>query len=561
MLESIHIKNMALIEELEVAFGKGLNILTGETGAGKSVIIGAVNIALGGKAPKDIIRTGADSALAELDFTVEDPAVLAALEALDLPLDGNHVFVSRRVTESRSVSRINGEPVSLSELRKAAPLLLDIHGQHELQSLLHRSRQLEILDRFAGAELAGVKASLREEYRAYRALKEEMDGASLDEGKRMSDLDFLIYQKKEIDEAGLRPGEEEELDKVYRRMNSSRDIMENVSEAHEITGYDAPDSAGNAISRALRAMQEAAKIDEEAQGLASQLLDIDVLLNDFNRDLSGYMEGLSFDEAEYRETEKRLDLISRLEKKYGNDIEAVLKYRENCEAQIAKLENYSEYLDGLKRDLAASEKRLSELSEKVTGLRKEEAAELEGKILAALKDLNFLDVRFRINLADSGKYSENGRDEAAFMISTNPGEELKPLAEVASGGELSRIMLAIKSVLADTDEIDTLIFDEIDSGISGRTAQKVSERMAVIARSHQVLAITHLPQIAAMADNHYSIEKTAQGGRAVTEIRKLSAQEETEEVARLLGGVRITDSVRKNAEEMKELAREQKARL
>ena len=552
---------MALIEELDIAFGKGLNILTGETGAGKSVIIGAVNMALGGKAQKDIIRTGADFALAELEFTVDDPEVLAEFEKMELPLDGNHVIVSRRITDSRSVSRVNGEVVSLAELKKAAPLLIDIHGQHELQSLLHRNRQLEILDRFAGTPLSEAKTLLREEYRKYRSLKEEMDGAVIDEAKRMNDLDFLLFQKKEIDGANLRPGEEEELDKVYRRMNSSRDIMENVSEVHEITGYDAPDSAGNAISRAIRAIQEAAKLDEEAQGLSSQLLDIDALINDFNRDLTGYMEGLSFDESEYRETENRLELIRKLEAKYGRDIDAVLKYRDQCESKINKLENYSEYLEGLRKDLAASEKKLAALSDEVTALRKAAAQALEGRILPALEDLNFLDVRFRIELKDSGKYSENGRDETEFMISTNPGESLKPLAGVASGGELSRIMLAIKSVLADTDEIDTLIFDEIDSGISGRTAQKVSERMAVIARSHQVLAITHLPQIAAMADIHYLIEKNAEGGRAVTRIRRLGQSEEIEEVARLLGGVRITDSVRKSAGEMKEMARERKKGL
>ena len=558
MLQNIHVKNMALIDEADVDFGGHLNILTGETGAGKSIIIGSISTALGGKVSRDVIRKDAEYALVELNFKVNSPQILAELEKMEIPVDGDEVVISRRITGSRSVARINGELVSLPVLRQAAALLIDIHGQHEHQSLLHKDKHLAILDQFSREEMASVKDALKDSYREYMILKKEMDGAITDEGKRLSEISFLQYQIEEIENANLQDGEEEQLDKAFRKMSHARQMMESIASAHGMTGYEGASSAGDLVGRALRELSSVEKYDEAIGSLISMLTDIDGLLNDFNRELADYESGLTFDESVYHETEDRLNLIQRLKSKYGSSISEILAHQDQCQAELEKLNDYENYLSGLHRRLDEAETELKELSDRITAIRKANASVLQEKIKAALVDLNFLDVQFEIQCTPLGHYTENGQDSIEFMISTNPGETVKPLGKVASGGELSRIMLAVKSVLADADAIETLIFDEIDTGISGRTAQKVSEKMAVIARKHQVICITHLPQIAAMADDHYVIEKNTMEQRTMTEIHHLSDEASVDEIARLLGGVEITDAVMKNAREMKNLARSKK---
>lgn len=558
MLQNIHVKNMALIDEADVDFGGHLNILTGETGAGKSIIIGSISTALGGKVSRDVIRKDAEYALVELNFKVNSPQILAELEKMEIPMDGDEVVISRRITGSRSVARINGELVSLPVLRQAAALLIDIHGQHEHQSLLHKDKHLAILDQFSREEMASVKDALKDSYREYMILKKEMDGAITDEGKRLSEISFLQYQIEEIENANLQDGEEEQLDKAFRKMSHARQMMESVAAAHGMTGYEGASSAGDLVGRALRELSSVEKYDEAIGGLISMLTDIDGLLNDFNRELADYESGLTFDESVYHETEDRLNLIQRLKTKYGSSIAEILAHQVECQEELEKLDDYENYLSGLRMKLDQAEKELKDLSDKLTTIRRANAAVLQERIKAALIDLNFLDVRFEIHCEPLGHYTENGQDSIEFMISTNPGETVKPLGKVASGGELSRIMLAVKSVLADADAIETLIFDEIDTGISGRTAQKVSEKMAVIARNHQVICITHLPQIAAMADDHYVIEKSAMEQRTITEIYHLSDDASVGEIARLLGGVEITDAVMQNAREMKNLAQSKK---
>ena len=389
-------------------------------------------------------------------------------------------------------------------------------------------------------------------------LKKEMDGAITDEGKRLSEISFLQYQIEEIENANLQDGEEEQLDKAFRKMSHARQMMESVAAAHGMTGYEGASSAGDLVGRALRELSSVEKYDETISGLISMLTDIDGLLNDFNRELADYESGLTFDESVYHETEDRLNLIQRLKTKYGSSIAEILAHQAECQEELEKLDDYENYLSGLRMKLDQAEKELKDLSDKLTTIRRANAAVLQERIKAALIDLNFLDVRFEIHCEPLGHYTENGQDSIEFMISTNPGETVKPLGKVASGGELSRIMLAVKSVLADADAIETLIFDEIDTGISGRTAQKVSEKMAVIARKHQVICITHLPQIAAMADDHYVIEKSAMEQRTITEIYHLSDDASVGEIARLLGGVEITDAVMQNAREMKNLAQSKK---
>jgi DNA repair protein RecN (Recombination protein N) len=549
---------MALIDEADVAFGDQLNILTGETGAGKSIIIGSVNMALGGKVSKDIIRNGADYALVELHFVVNQEQTLRELEALDLPMDGNEVTISRRITGTRNVARINGEMVSLSVLKQAASLLIDIHGQHEHQSLLHKEKHLAILDQFAKEEIAAVKQELKACYLTYTALKKEMDAAITDDGKRLSEISFLEYQIEEISQADLKEGEEEELDRIFRKMSHARQMMENVAAAHALTGYDSQASAGDLVGRALHELYPIEKYDEAVGSLIQQLADIDALLNDFNRELADYQDSLTFDEAAYRETEDRINVIQRLKSKYGDSVTAILAHRDQCQMELDKLNDYEHYLADLKNRLADARSALQKVSDQVTAIRKKQALVLQDRIKEALIDLNFLDVRFEIQCQPLGHFTDDGQDSIEFMISTNPGEALKPLGKVASGGELSRIMLAVKSVLADADAIETLIFDEIDTGISGRTAQKVSEKMAVIARKHQVICITHLPQIAAMADNHYVIEKNTENQRTITHISQLDERASIDEIARLLGGVEITAAVLENAREMKKLAQSKK---
>lgn len=556
MLRRIYVKNLALIDEVEVAFGPRLNTMTGETGAGKSIIIGAVSMAVGGRVSKEMIRQGSDYALAELEFEVTHPQILEKLEAMDLPMEGPVVTISRRISPGRSVARINGEVVSLQVLKAAASLLIDIHGQHEHQSLLNPASYIELTDRFGKDSLAAAREEVAACYRIYRDLKKEMDEAITDDGKRLSEISFLEFQVSEIEDAALAEGEEARLERDYRKMSHARQMMESVARAHELTGYEGGSSAGEQVGRALRELQSIEGYDEEAVGsLVSMLMDIDGLLNDFNRELADYESGLVFDEGTYRDMEARLELIGRLKAKYGGSVSEILSFRDRCQEELEKLKDYETYLSGLRQHFAKAEKDLAQASDRLTALRKAQAAILQEKITGALVDLNFIDVRFAIHVLPLGAFSEKGQDKIELKISTNPGEDLKDLSKVASGGELSRIMLAIKSVLADTDEIETLIFDEIDTGISGRTAQKVSEKMDVIAGRHQVLCITHLPQIAAMADTHFLIEKHTEGERTKTQIHELSEEEAVDEIARLLGGVRITEAVRQNAREMKQLAR------
>lgn len=557
MLQSVHVKNLALIDEIEVDFNEGLNILTGETGAGKSIILGSVNLALGGRYTKDIIRQGADFGFVELTFSVENERLQNDLKALDIFPEEGMVVLSRRLMEKRSVSRINGETVTMARLKEAASLLIDIHGQNEHQSLLYKKNHLEIVDSFAGEDIRKLKEEVREAYRDYRKYKKELNESGMDEAQRAKELSFLKFEVSEITEAGLSAGEDEELETAYRRMSNGKRIAEGAAQAYAYTSEDGLSASEN-LSRAIRAMSEIAEYDGRAGELLGQLLDIDSLLNDFNRELSDYSRSFDFSEEEFYDTENRLNELNHLKTKYGNSIEEILSYCGKQKQRIEKLEDYESYVNELEIKCEKAEKTLSGHTKKLTKCRKEQAKLLERAIEEGLKELNFPDVKFEIRFESFGEYTADGKDDVEFMISLNPGQPVKPLANVASGGELSRIMLAIKTVMADRDHIETLIFDEIDVGISGRTAQKVSEKMAVIGRSRQVICITHLAQIAAMADHHYVIEKTVRDSDTVTGIRLMDETESIDELARLLGGAKITDAVIKNAKEMKELAKQVK---
>lgn len=551
MLQNLHVKNLALIDETEVEFGPGLNILSGETGAGKSIIIGSINLALGEKVQKEMLRDNGESALVELIFFVEDADTIEAIRALDIEMEDDTVILSRKITGGRAIGRINGEAVSASKMKAVASLLIDIHGQHEHQSLLSKKKHLEILDTFAKEALGDKKEKLAQCYQEYRKLKDELEHANLDGEERAREVSFLEYEVKEIEDAQLTVGEDEELEAVFRKYSNGKKIMDAVGAANAATSED-DESASERIGRALRELSSVSGYDERVKEMEEQLTEIDNLLSDFNHELASYLSDEEFDEETFYETEKRLDLINHLKSKYGNTIADILKYCEEKAERIAVLNDYDAYLAGLQKNVSEKEKQLEQLSREVSDIRKKESKKLTESIKNALLDLNFLDVQFMMEFAEID-YTANGIDDAQFLISTNPGEPVKPLGKVASGGELSRIMLAIKTVMA-SDKIGTLIFDEIDSGISGRTAQMVSEKMNVLGRSHQIICITHLPQIAAMADSHFLIEKSVENQATVSKIHKLTDEESVEELARMLGGVEITDTVLENAREMKQMA-------
>ncbi len=553
MLLELRVKNLALIEKAEVAFSEGLNILTGETGAGKSIIIGSVGMALGGKASKDVIRQGAESAYIELIFSVTEPEKRKALEELEveLPEDGT-LILSRRITPVRSVSKINDETVTVGRLREITGRLLDIHGQHEHQSLLYKSKHLEILDSYAKSETEPLKKSISLVYDRYQELKTRLAHMDMDQDARLREADFLRYEIGEIENAKLREGEEEELTAAYRRLQHAQKIMEHLSGAYRLLD-------GDQVGRAAREVSQAAEYDGALAGIRDQLMDAEAVLSDAVHDIGTYMDEFTFEEETFRQMEDRLDRIHSMQARYGNSVEEILEKLEEKKARLDELENFDLVKEKLEKELAGQEKELDGLSARLSGVRQRAAEELTEKIRQGLTDLNFIDVRFDMEFRRLPHYTSDGFDEAEFLISTNPGLPMRPLGNVASGGELSRIMLAIKAVLADTDDIPTLIFDEIDTGISGRTAQMVSEKLSYIARRRQVICITHLPQIAAMADSHFEIAKTAEGGTTMTRIRELGEDEMVEELARLLGGAEITAAVRENAREMKKLAEERKA--
>ncbi len=553
MLVSLHVKNFAIINEVEVYFKNNLNILTGETGAGKSIIIDSINCALGARVSKDILRSGADYALVELVFDTEDRAVHEAMNRLDIPINDNQIIISRKIMPNRSIYRLNGENVPGSTITSIAEMLIDIHGQHEHQSLLHKTKHLEIVDRFAKDEIGTLKQELQEVYKAYISLKHEYDNAGIDEEKRLREISFLEYEANEIRSAALVEGEDEELMTLYKKYSNAHTISEGLQTVYNLTGYDTG-QAGDNMGRAVRQLTKLVEYDNELGELLAQATDVEELLNDFNRDLSQYLSGLDNNEEELYEITKRLDLINHLKQKYGSDIGQIHNYLEECEKKLERYRDYDAYMEKLRISLKVEEDKLNELSGRLSEIRKRKGKELTSRIKEALIDLNFLDVKFDISFSKNASYSSNGFDDAEFIISTNPGEELKSLSRVASGGELSRIMLGIKSVLAENDDIETLIFDEIDTGISGRTAQKVSEKLSELAVHHQIICITHLAQIASMADAHFIIEKQTDGITTETIIRELNNDEMIDELARILGGAAITDRVIDNAKEMKELA-------
>lgn len=564
MLLSEKVKDLALIRSADVSFGEGLNIITGETGAGKSLVIGSVELALGGKVKSDIVRRGAEEANVELVFCV-DEAGEEALRALDIEMDEDGlVIMTRKIKEGRSVARINGNAVNAGILKKAASILIDIHGQRDQAGLLQKKNLCRILDRYASDEVTKPLENVSEQYLKYRDIVSRIEGDTSDPMELKRRQDLISYEADEIERAELKCGEDEELEAKYRLMRDSKKIAEALSGAlAAVSGEGGSSTNGESASFLIGAASERLKsvegLDQKTDELISEVAEIESLMGDLSMDLGERLRSMEFSDAEFRETEDRLDLINKLKSKYGKTIEEILSALDDKREELDRLSDHDSYMEELEKQKAEIKKSLIKECSRLSGIRRKAADRLQDKMKEALSDLNFENVEFSINiLPDEEKVTSDGYDSVDFLVSLNKGEKLKPLEEVASGGELSRIMLALKTVLADTDDIPTLIFDEIDTGISGITAEKVAEKLSVLAKKRQVIAITHLPQIAAMADHHFVIEKTSDDESTSTGVRELTGEEPVEELSRLLSGSKITEAVRENAKEMLLLARKYK---
>ena len=552
MLDRLMVKDLALIEKSVVEFGPGLNILTGETGAGKSILLGSIQLALGQKANKDMIRHGSEQALIELSFSLgeEKEAELKELEE-DLEIEEGRLIVRRKISEKKSENRVNDLSVTLAKLREISGELLDLHGQHEHHSLLKEGAHLAILDSFMTRRGGSVLSEVKEAYENYREKKKKVEAYSIPEEERKRELDFLQFELEELSSANLKPGEEEQLSKdyaVYENRDRLKSLLLRVQEELADRDFHGP----------VKNLEEAVTFDESLKNVLDTAYELEAVGEDCLRAVEHYLDHSEMDEEKFFLLGERLDTIRSLMMKYGGTEEKALEALSQKEERLRFLTDYEKEKALMEEALARSEEELREKAERLSLERKKTAKELEERIQQEMQELGFLDTRFTFRFEKKKEISEKGFDEVESYVSLNPGEPLRPLREVGSGGELSRIMLSIKTVLADTDAVPTLIFDEIDTGISGRTAEKVGEKLEKIAKNHQVILITHLPQIAAKADRHFLIEKNVQEGKTKTEIHALNEEASVKELARLLGGEELTEAALQNARSLKAKAKEKK---
>ena len=552
MLDRLMVKDLALIEKSVVEFGPGLNILTGETGAGKSILLGSIQLALGQKANKDMIRHGSEQALIELSFSLgeEKEAELKELEE-DLEIEEGSLIIRRKISEKKSENRVNDLSVTLAKLREISGELLDLHGQHEHHSLLKEGAHLAILDSFMTRRGGRILSEVKEAYENYREKKNKVEAYSLPEEERKRELDFLQFELEELSSANLKPGEEEQLSKdyaVYENRDRLKSLLLRVQEELADRDFHGP----------VKNLEEAVTFDESLKNVLDTAYELEAVGEDCLRAVEHYLDHSEMDEEKFFLLGERLDTIRNLMMKYGGTEEKALEALSKKEERLRFLTDYEKEKALMEEALARSEEELREKAEKLSLERQKTAKELEERIQQEMQELGFLDTRFTFRFEKKREILEKGLDEVESYVSLNPGEPLRPLREVGSGGELSRIMLSIKTVLADTDAVPTLIFDEIDTGISGRTAEKVGEKLEKIAKNHQVILITHLPQIAAKADRHFLIEKNVQEGKTKTEIHALNEEASVKELARLLGGEELTEAALQNARSLKAKAKEKK---
>ncbi len=560
MLRELRIRNYALIDRLELQLPEGLVAFTGETGAGKSIIIGALALALGSKAQTDQLRSGASEITVEAVFS--GPAgdrARTVLEGAGIPSERD--LVLRRVVPATGKTRayINDTAATLLTLEALGRELVDIHGQHHHQSLLRPETHLEFLDGFG--RLAEARENLGDLFRRWAELKQEGERISSGEAEKARRLDFLTFQKEEIERAGLTSGEEEDLASQREILRHAEKLAAASAEAGELI-YSGETPASAQVDRAVRRLAEAAAVDASLGPLLARLEESQLQLEEAGREIQSYCRRVEADPGRLQEVEERLARIGGLKKKYGSSVEAVLGHLEHIRSEIDALDSSAERLAVIAKELPAAEKRLGDAAEQLSRKREKSRRALEERVLAELAHLNLRGCAFKVALErveDSAgvplggrkfRVDEKGVDRAEFLVSANPGEPLRPLARVASGGELSRIMLAVKTVLAGLDRIPTLVFDEVDIGIGGRTARIVGERLLGVSSGRQVLCVTHLPQIASLADSHYNIEKHVRGKRTVVRVKPLGGQDRIDEIARMLGGREITDTTRRHAAEL-----------
>jgi DNA repair protein RecN (Recombination protein N) len=555
------------MDRVEIEFDSGLNILTGETGAGKSIIIDSINAVLGERLSKEQIRSGKEKAAAEAMFLVNDDNLWEMLEKLGIePEEDGTLIISREFSlNGKNNCRINGKMATVSMLKEIGEKLMDIHGQHDNQSLLHTEKHIELLDSFGGDRIHELKREYSNLLSYYKSLKGRLKSLTGDKNDRERKIDLLKFQIDEIKKAKLNAREEEELNKQRIRLSNSEKITETLSGVYEtlFTGSQVQKSALDSIRQAARDLDSISRLDEKFGNISKEVEEISYQLEDAIEKIRRERDQTEYDPGLLEQIEERLDLIYKLKKKYGNTIEEVLNYLERIENELEEIEKNEETVRVLNEELNRTEEELYSKARELNRERRNCSVILEKSIGKELEDLEMKKAQFKVDISfedgtEGGaerRYLPNGLDRVEFLISLNVGEPLKPLSKIASGGEMSRVMLAIKNILADVDKVPVLVFDEIDVGISGRAAQKVGEKLSSISKSHQVICVTHLAQIACMADNHYLIEKVSDEDSTRTRVKKLHGREIAEEIARILGGASISAITLKHAEEMLENAR------
>lgn len=538
MITNLHIKNIGIIDDLEIDLNKGMNVLTGETGAGKTLIIDSISIICGGRFSKEMIRKGENHSYVELCMYVPNDVN---------SIDGNIIITREIYNNGRNMCKINGRLVTVAELKNFMSNYIEIHGQNDNQKLLDSRTHIKYLDNFSGEGIIQLKNEYKEKYQRYNEIRRELKNNYGDEKEKQRKLDLLRYQLNEIQEARLKEGEESELEERSKIIRNSEKIAKNLSEAEMAVGENTIDLIGNAI----RALEKIENIDRKYEETTTSLKDIYYGIQEISSNLSGYLSDIEFDEQEREEVETRLDIIDNLKRKYGNNIEEILKYADEIADEIKKIENVDEYNNKLKNEQKQIEKEMTEIAEEISKIRKENAEELNKRINKELVDLEMKNAKINVKVEYKiEQFFEDGKDQVGIYIKTNVGENESELTKIASGGEMSRIMLAIKKVLAEVDKMPVMIFDEIDTGISGKAAKSVANKMRSISKNHQVLCISHLAPIAAMADYNYFISKKVENDRTCTSIKLLNEQEVLCEIARISSG-EINDVTLQYANELR----------
>ncbi|MBP3201503.1 MAG: DNA repair protein RecN [Lachnospiraceae bacterium] len=553
MLDSLAVKNFALIKEAHIDFKNNLNVLTGETGSGKSILIGSINLALGMRASKDVMRDENEDTVVSIEFSIKDKSLIKRLKDLDITIaDDGKVIIYRRITKDKNITKINDEPSTLNKIKEVTDKLINIYGQHDGETLRKNAKHIIFLDDFIGVEAYKRKDNISNIYTKLKEAKEKYDSFNLDEKMRIREIDILKYEIDEIEKAEIKKGEEEELSDKFKLISNSKNIIESLSSALNYL-QDAN------VSNAIKEIKDGLKYDATLEDIYSSLTDADSIISDSIKELDRKIETYDLDEKEFHDMENRLENIRGILAKYSNSYDEMMNEYNNKKNRLEELDNYDEQKKIAKSNLDELEKELENACIDLSDLRKKESKNFIKLLVEELKDLGFLDVKFDISIERKNEVSRDGFDDVTFLISLNTGEKMRPLSDVASGGELSRIMLSIKTILSESYGTETLIFDEIDAGISGITASKVATKLNKIAKNHQVILITHLPQIAAMADNHFVIKKGVESDRTITTIDELSEDGMIKEIGRLISSSgELTESVIANAKELKAMSKKEK---